>query len=135
MSASNALVSTYAKRRVTQIYDCAFRPLDLRSTQFTVLAIARIRGNLSMTELADNMVTDRTTLSRNLRPLEKRGLIRIDHGPDRRTKMITVTRKGMLFLSQAFPIWQAVQNSVVGQYGALRFQALLRDLGELTHIR
>lgn len=121
-----------AARSITQIYDSALQPLDLRSTQFTVLAVARVRGNLSISELAEQMAMDRTTLTRNLKPLEKRGLIWIGSGPDRRTKMVSVTGEGKNLLSLAFPIWQEVQRRVVERFGTHRFESLLGELNELV---
>jgi DNA-binding MarR family transcriptional regulator len=124
-----------AARSITQIYDSALQPLDLRATQFTVLAVARVRGNLSISELAEQMVMDRTTLTRNLKPLEKRGLIRIGSGADRRTRMVSVTREGKELLSHAFPIWREVQHRLVERFGTHRFESLLGDLNDFVRTR
>ena len=66
-----------ATRVVTQLYDGALRPIGLRSTQLPILVTLAAHGPLSMTDLAESLVLDRTTLIRTLRPLQRRGLIEV----------------------------------------------------------
>ncbi len=67
-----------AARAVTQVYDQALRPTGLKATQFTMLATLSNRGDLPLSRLAEALVMDRTTLTRNLKPLVGKGLVRID---------------------------------------------------------
>ena len=69
-----------AMRTVTHLYDEALKPAGLRATQFTVLASTRNLGPVSVNQLAEKMVMDRTTLTRNLKPLERDGLIAVRQG-------------------------------------------------------
>ena len=64
-----------AMRTVSQAYDEALKPSGLRATQFTLLSVLAKSGPMPLTRLADIIVVDRTTLTRNLRPLERDGLV------------------------------------------------------------
>src|SRR5262249_23901607 len=80
-----------AARHVTQFYDQCLAPSGLRTTQFSLLATLLRRGPLTINALATETVMDRTTLGRNILPLERDGLIRIEPAPsDRRSKQIRV---------------------------------------------
>ena len=120
-------------RAVTQFYDGALRPAGLRATQFTVLLAAARTGGATMTELAEALVVDRTTLTRNLKPLRERGLIESITGEDRREKHIAITAKGREALERAAPAWREAQARIAGRLGA-RWSRLARDLGEATRL-
>lgn len=112
-----------AARRVTQVYDRHLQPTGLRITQFGLLA--RLRGGpLGMTQLADRMGMDRTTLTRNLRPLERLGYVTVDQGEDRRTRSVAITQAGRTAFAAALPCWSAAQTAVRATLG----QTLTEDL-------
>lgn len=117
-----------ADRVITQLYDEALRPVGLKSTQFTLLTAIRLKGPVAINGLAQGMVMDRTTLTRNLRPLEKEGLIRIAPGKDRRVREVSLTETGKSRLKRALPIWRQVQERVAKRLGAERMARLLEDL-------
>lgn len=100
-----------ATRRVTQIYDRHLQPTGLRITQYGLLARLRSRP-LNMTELAERMGMDRTTLTRNLRPLERLGYVAVDAGQDRRTRSVTITDEGRAAAAAALPHWRDAQAAV-----------------------
>ena len=106
-----------AARFVTQIYDDAMRPTGLRNTQFSLLVHASAMGPVSLMKLAQAMATDRTTIARNLEPLEKDGLLKIQDGKDRRSRMISITDKGLRKLNEAYPIWKKTQDEVKSVIG------------------
>src|SRR3546814_19389843 len=89
-----------AARRVTQLYDRHLQPTGLRITQFGLLARLRVEP-LQMTALAERMGMDRTTLTRNLRPLERLGYVTVDPGEDRRTRTVAITSEGRAAFSAA----------------------------------
>ena len=102
-------------RRITQLYDETIAPSGLRSTQFSLLANARRpRGGAapSVTELADAMFMDRTTLTRNLRPLADAGLVAIQSGSDARSKAVVVTEAGEQAFLRARELWKLAQKRV-----------------------
>src|SRR6266704_1345350 len=84
-----------AARHVTQFYDRLLAPSGLRTTQFSLLAKLRRQGPMTINALAAEMVMDRTTLGRNILPLERDGLIRIaPAASDRRAKELHLTKAG-----------------------------------------
>ena len=117
-----------AARAITQLYDDALRPTGLRATQLGLLMAASASGPLSITQLAEAMHTDRTTLTRNLRPLEKRELVRVTPGDDRRVRTVEVTDAGREAVAQALPIWREVQKEVVAGLGLSRWSRMRSDL-------
>src|SRR3974390_1338362 len=91
----NCLAVRQAARHVTQLYDQHLAASGLRATQFSVLARLRRRGPMSINALAAEMVMDRTTLGRNILPLERDGLIEIKPLlSDRRSKELHLTKRG-----------------------------------------
>ena len=116
-------------RAITQLYEEALRPTGLRATQFTLLVATRVMGTATINGLAKGLVMDRTTLTRNMKPLEKQGFIRITPGKeDRREREVTLTLAGQGILSEALPLWKTVQQSVVESLGQSRVTRLMKDL-------
>jgi DNA-binding MarR family transcriptional regulator len=117
-----------AARRVTQFYDQHLAPTGLRTTQFSILAKLRRLGETSINELAAEMVMDRTTLGRNVLPLEREGLISIEPGrTDRRSKTVRLTPEGRKRLDEARERWRAAQVGFARAFGEER-TVLLRSL-------
>src|SRR5206468_64193 len=84
-----------AARHVTQFYDQFLAPSGLRTTQFSILAMLRRLGPITINALAADLVMDRTTLGRNILPLEREGLITVTKGTsDRRSKELRLTEAG-----------------------------------------
>ncbi|APL95726.1 MULTISPECIES: MarR family winged helix-turn-helix transcriptional regulator [Sphingobium] len=101
-----------ATRRVSQIYDSYLGELDLKNTQFTLLAHLTLK-EFTIGELADWMVIDPTTLNRNLRYLQERGLIESAPGErDRRERCLKATPAGRDLYKQAVPYWKAAQAAI-----------------------
>jgi DNA-binding MarR family transcriptional regulator len=121
-----------ASRAITQIYDAAFAPIGLKGNQFTLLAAISKMGEPTITRLGEGLVTDRTTLTRNLGPLERAGLVRVEVGADRRSRVVTVTPRGSERLARAYPLWKRAQALVVDAMGKSRWRGLLDHLSEVT---
>ncbi len=75
---------------------------------------------------------DRTTLTRNLKPLEREGLLKSEPGQDQRTRVISLTSNGETALAKALPLWEQAQSTVEGVLGQQRWSALLSLLLETT---
>jgi len=120
-----------ATRLVTQAYDAALQPSGLKATQFTVLATLASMddGSAPLTRLADKLVMDRTTLTRNLKPLVRDGLIDIVQESDQRVRNVTLTANGKASFEEAQPRWERVQSAMVEKLGSERWSGLLEDLG------
>jgi DNA-binding MarR family transcriptional regulator len=111
-------------RRLTQAYDQALRPSGLRLTQYSVLANLTRRGGLSITDLAELLAMERTTLTRNLRPLERAGWVRVGPGPDRRSRAVEITPAGRRVFDQALPLWREAERAFRRRLGRDRAAAL-----------
>ena len=117
-----------AARAVTQYYDEVLKPSGLRATQFTLLVAAHNAGPITINRLAERLVMDRTTLTRNLKPLERQRLIQIVSGEDRRTRAVTLTERGHEVLAQALPLWEEAQRQIVERLGRERWRDMLGHL-------
>ena len=117
-----------AARAVTQLFDEAFKPSGLNVTQFTLLAAISATEPITITKLSQVLVMERTTLTRNLNPLQKNGWVEITPGEDKRTKTVSLTRSGKPVLSKAMVAWKAMQNHVVKTLGKGSWEELLENL-------
>jgi len=117
-----------AARVVTQFYDEALKGSGLKSTQFSLLSMAATAGGAPISRLADEMAMDRTTLTRNLKPLADAGLIRIEAGDDKRVRKVVVTTDGEHALSRAVPMWRRAQTRMIDRLGDEQWGAFLRQL-------
>jgi DNA-binding MarR family transcriptional regulator len=117
----NCLALRQAARHVTQFYDQFLAPAGLRTTQFSILAKLRWLGPLTINALAKELVMDRTTLGRNILPLEREGLIAIAKGiSDRRSKELRLTEAGRAKLRQASAGWAEAQARFEAAFGRAR---------------
>ncbi|HWP93254.1 MAG TPA: MarR family winged helix-turn-helix transcriptional regulator [Thermodesulfobacteriota bacterium] len=123
-----------AARAITHLYDEMLRPAGLRTTQFTLLVATKMLEPITVTRLAKIGVMDRTTLTRNLRPLEKQGLVQIALGKDQRTRVVRLTPEGQKALARAFPLWKKAQARVIKELGPERWNSLRAYLGEVVSL-
>lgn len=121
-----------ATRAVQNLFDSAYRAVGLEGTQYTVLAHIYVAGPITLTKLANLMWVDRTTLGRNLKPLEKRGFIEVKKGQDKRSRLIEITDKGIEVLSKALPIWQETHEKIKNILGLENWNSTLDNLNKLT---
>jgi DNA-binding MarR family transcriptional regulator len=121
-----------ASRAITQIYDAVLAPIGLNGNQFTLLTAISKMGEPTITRLGEALVTDRTTLTRNLAPLERAGLVRVVVGADRRSRIVTVTPRGSERLARTYPLWKRAQARVIDAMGKSRWRGLLDHLSEVT---
>jgi DNA-binding MarR family transcriptional regulator len=129
----NCLAIRQAARHITQFYDQYLAPAGLRTTQFSILAKLRRRGPMTINTLAAEMVMDRTTLGRNILPLEREGLIAIAPGKtDRRSKELTLTETGLERLRAAHPGWREAQARFASAFGDDRTIGLRTLLHEVS---
>jgi len=121
-----------AARRITQFYDQHLAPAGLRTTQFSILARLRSLGPMTINALADELVMDRTTLGRNILPLEREGLISVAPGrTDRRSRELRLTDSGLARLRAARKGWKEAQTQFAAAFGDERtvgLRALMRDV-------
>ena len=117
-------------RTLTRMYDEALKPSGLLATQYIVLVAIQKDQPATIGQLAETLVMDRTTLTRNLKPLEKSGLIASGRGEDQRMHVVSLSLKGKTAVEKAFPLWRTVQSHVARTLGPKRLEHLLSDLKE-----
>ena len=123
-----------ATRIVTQYYDKALAPAGLRSTQYSMLSLLSMMGEAPMQEVAYVLAMDRTTLTRNLNPLLRKGLVKVKVGSDRRSRPLTLTPKGQSTLEKALPYWERAQSRIVDAIGADKWDSMMRGLHQISMI-
>jgi DNA-binding MarR family transcriptional regulator len=117
----NCLALRQATRHVTQFYDLLLAPSGLRTTQYSILAKLRRLGPMTINALAAEMVMDRTTLGRNILPLERDGLIAIEQGShDRRSRELRLTAAGEARFRAGTKKWVEAQRDFDRAFGAKR---------------
>ena len=120
-------------RGVTQVYDNAIMPSGLKITQLSIFVGLASEGDVPLSVLADALALDRTTLTRNLKVLEDRGLIRTyEHQDDARVRMVSITLEGSALLTQALERWARVQEFVEERFGRERLMALEDELAAFS---
>ena len=118
----------WVTRRVTQFFDAEMRRHGIRPTQGSILLSLHTRESWTMAELSDWLGMDRTTLVRNLRPLQRDGLVRaVGSGRGGRVE-VSITAKGRKKVEEAVPTWRSTQSAVVNTLGERRWSAILTDL-------
>lgn len=107
-----------AARRITQIYSRHLAPTGLKISQFSLLGFVCAGGPITISRLSDLLATDRTTLTRNLSPLLKHGLIERAASGDRRRRELVATPAGRALFKRALPLWAEAEEEVRGAMGA-----------------
>jgi len=123
-----------ASRAVTKLYGQFMAATGLEPTQYSLLVACALTGGATVSKLADAFVMDRSALARNLAIMEKRGLVKVRPGEDRRTRRVSLTPFGESTLANAMPHWRAAQGSVEERFGAERLQKLLGELRDLMKL-
>ena len=129
----NCLALRQAARHVSQFYDQFLIGSGLRTTQYSILARLQRKGTMSINALATELVMDRTTLGRNILPLQRDGLIAIAAGQaDRRSKELQLTRAGAARLRAAVKAWDTAQTRFEAAFGSRRAKELRALLHEVA---
>ncbi len=101
----------------TQEYDDALRPSGLKVTMYRLLKRIRVEDGASISDLSRAVGLDRSTLGRNLRVLERQGLVTFSAAPDDRIRAVGLTERGAAALQRAEPLWQAAQARMTARLG------------------
>ena len=120
----NCLALRQAARYLTASYDQVLGESGLRTMQFSILYKLGARGPQTIGELSAIMAMDRTTLARNLKPLEREDLVRVRSGADRRHRQVELTPSGRKKWESAFPHWQKAQKQFESRFGVARAKQL-----------
>ena len=119
-------------RALTQFYDEVLQPTGLRTTQFSMLVNIVMYEQVTVSELADKLLMDQTTVTRNLKVLKDQGLVESGPGVDKRTRHITITRQGEQTLERMLGLWETAQTHIIEGLGEERFRSLLGELSAVV---
>jgi len=120
-------------RALTQIYEEALRPFGLRATQFTILQVLSLAGELTQGELGRILAMDSTTLTRTLEIMSRQRWIAKRRGKDRREWRLRIAKAGKAQFEGAVPAWQQVQDKVKREMGAGQLDQLTKLANHLTN--
>jgi DNA-binding MarR family transcriptional regulator len=135
LEACNCQALRQAARHVSSYYDRYLAPTGLRVSQFVLLSRLQRHGPTTIGALAELLVMDRTTLGRNVRPLERDGLIAVMPGQDdRRSRELRVTAAGDACLARARTAWAEAQAGFERAFGRERTQAMRSMMRDLTDL-
>jgi DNA-binding MarR family transcriptional regulator len=121
-----------ASRTITRLYDEFLKPSGIHATQLTLLLGTKILQPVTLKRLARANMMDRTTLSRNLKPLEKSELVKVEPGQDRRERIVTLTDSGEAVLIKAYPLWEDAQHRIINGLNQKGLDALLTSLSDVV---
>ena len=121
-----------AARVITQFFDAEVGRHGIQPTQSPILNALRAREGWSMAQLSDFLGMERTTLVRNLRPLQRDGLVRVSGGGRGGRVAIEITGKGRKLVARILPAWRAAQERVVATLGEDRWAAIIDDLRQVA---
>src|SRR6202011_4023821 len=130
----NCAALRQAARRVTKLYDDALAPIGWGANQYSILARLSLIGPSTIQDLARLLVMDRSTLGHLLRPLEKRGLLKLEmSAQDRRSRIVALTHAGKAAVAKARPRWAAAQRrfeSAFGKDAAVELRTVLKEIAK-----
>jgi DNA-binding MarR family transcriptional regulator len=119
-------------RVLTQFFDAEVRRHGIRPTQTPILRALQARNGWSMAELSEWLGMERTTLLRNLRPLQRDGLVRVKGGGRGGHVELEFTAKGRAVVAKTLPAWRSAQAKVVATLGEERWATIISDLEEVA---
>jgi|TARA_B100000287_G_scaffold428120_1_gene478969 DNA-binding MarR family transcriptional regulator len=112
-----------ASRIATQFYDKKLKPVKIKITQFTILSIIATGENKTVNSLSEDLLMDRTTLTRSLDILFKQNLIENVKNNDARKRIVQLTSQGYVILEKAIPLWKEAEDEIFDQCKKYGFSA------------
>lgn len=123
-----------AARAVTRRANRKLRGFGVTATQFSILTAARQRPGRSITEIAESIAMERTTLSRNLDLMARKGLVRLEGAEKGNGRLCSLSEEGQVLLDRIVPIWRASQAELREQLTQPDWPSTLRALQELARL-
>jgi DNA-binding MarR family transcriptional regulator len=121
-------------RALSQMYEDALRPLQLRITQFTIMQALSLAGEVTQGRLGEILAMDSTTLTRTLQIMRKEGWIAERRGEDRRERRLRLAKAGETQFKRALPAWEKVQSRLRRQLGVQGWKNLLEINHQVTNL-
>ncbi len=123
-----------AARAVSRQYDAIMKAGGAHAPQFSVLFVLSVAGGISITELAQKMGMDRSSMSRNLQLLQTQGLIEVSGEGSVRARQVTLTPAGHEALQTLLPLWREAQSDFITHLGEADTALLISLLGRVAQI-
>lgn len=117
-----------AARLLTRAYDETLRPAGVNASQLAILAVIDVDEATSIAALSKRLEMDRTTLSRNLKPLQAAGLVHLGAEGWKRSKTVRLTAEGRKLLTRAKLFWDDAQTSFLKRFGKSNWERVEADL-------
>jgi DNA-binding MarR family transcriptional regulator len=122
-----------AARALARRFDEELRPFELTNGQFSLLMSLNRPEPPPMGPVASLLAMDRTTLTAALKPLERRGLVKVDNDPsDRRSRVLILTEKGRNLLTRALPVWQSTHEEIQKLVPGVDWESLRKNLRSIS---
>lgn len=119
-------------RAITRYHNACFKPLGLTAEQFSLLVGIGAAEGTTLVDLADSAGVDATTLSRNVRNLERRGLVRANGGRGRTGKRLSLTKSGSQLMADALPVWNRAKEELSRRLGDENVRSIRQAMAELA---
>lgn len=123
-----------ASRVVTKIYDHYLQPIDIKITQYSLLLAIQRMESVTISQLADEVMLERTTCTRNLKILADKNFITMQQGRDKRAKHVSLTDEGAARIDEARPLWANAQEYLFNEIGLDQSVDLLNELGRIVNM-
>jgi DNA-binding MarR family transcriptional regulator len=123
-----------AARVITQFYDTFLQPSGLRMTQFIVLVVIALSEQETVMQVAEKLAMDRSALARSLKSLQEQGLLTVEPGRDRRTRVVWLTQEGRHALTLTLPYWRQAQEQLITRFGEQQASLLLAELKSIESL-
>lgn len=124
-----------AARMITQFYDTFLQPSGLRMTQFIMLVVVALSERETVMQVAEKLAMDRSAVAHTLKSLQEQGLLTVEPGRDRRTRLVWLTQQGREAITRALPYWQQAQEQLIALVGEQQSRVLLVDLKRVEELR
>ncbi|MBL4693642.1 MAG: winged helix-turn-helix transcriptional regulator [Magnetovibrio sp.] len=121
-------------RSITQYYASFLANSPLKETQFSILSVLTQTEPLPIGKLAEILLMERTTLTRNLKPLILRDFISISPGKDKRSRLVSLTNTGSKAFAETLPQWQKAQKNLIAKFGKVKWALLRKQLTTLQSL-
>jgi len=123
-----------AARAVTRLFDAAMQTSGIRSTQFALLVAIAKKQPVPIHVLSEILFIDQTTLTRNLKLMQKEGLLSVSPRGEMRQRFVTLAAKGEQALARSLPLWREIQSRFVQSVGSKHWEGFREELERLSHL-
>lgn len=117
-----------ASRLLSQYFDRMLLDCGLTNNQFSMLTAFALMDRATLTEVSETLGMNRTTLSRNLKPLLAAGLVEEVEGSDQRVRQIVLAEAGRQALAKGIPLWEKAQETFIQRIGQSNWKDLMNKL-------